>query len=134
MAHLLTSLTIAALLAAGLSGPAAATSLDDLRWKARPLVLFAPAADDARLADQMERLSGVSAGLKERDMAVITVIAADDPLRSRLKAPREGFLLVLVGKDGHVAQRWSTPQAPATLFALIDRMPMRQDEMRRSGQ
>lgn len=134
MAHFIASLTAAAVLAIGASGTATAASLENLRWKARPVVLFAPAADDPRLSDQVARLVGAAAGLKERDMTVLTVIAADDPLRARLKAPRDGFLLVLVGKDGHVAQRWTSPQDPGTLFALIDRMPMRQDDMRRSGQ
>lgn len=131
MAHHIASLAAAAVLACGLIGPASATSLDGLRWKARPLVLFAPAADDPRLSDQVARLAGAQAGLKERDMVVLTVVAAEDPLRTRLKAPRDGFLVVLVGKDGHVAERWTTPQNPGGIFALIDRMPMRRDEMRR---
>lgn len=131
MAHHIASLAAAAVLAGSLIGPASATSLDTLRWKARPLVLFAPAADDPRLSDQVARLAGAQAGLKERDMVVLTVVAPDDPLRTRLKAPRDGFLVVLVGKDGHVAERWTTPQNPGGIFALIDRMPMRRDEMRR---
>ncbi|WP_341988172.1 DUF4174 domain-containing protein [Azorhizobium sp. AG788] len=121
-------------LVAGLSETAFATSLDDLRWKARPLVLFAPAADDPRLSDQLGQLKAAAAGLKDRDMVVLTVLAPQDPLRARLKAPQDGFLMVLVGKDGHIAQRWTTPQTPGSIFALIDRMPMRRDEMRRDGQ
>lgn len=120
-------------LAASLGETAFATSLDDLRWKARPLVLFAPATDDPRLTDQIGQLKAAAAGLKDRDMVVVTVLAPQDPLRTRLKAPRDGFLMVLVGKDGHIAQRWTTPQNPANIFALIDRMPMRRDEMRRGA-
>ncbi len=134
---LLPALTASALalgLSTGWGNFASAGQLDDLRWKARPLVLFAPQAQDPRLTDQMARLRGTGADLKARDMVVLTIVAADDPLRARLKAPKEGFLMVLVGKDGHVAERWTTPQDPGTIFALIDRMPMRRDEMRQRGQ
>ena len=39
----------------------------------------------------------------------------------------------LIGKDGRVKDRWTQPFDPGEMTALIDTMPMRQDEMRRSG-
>ncbi|MEP9350965.1 DUF4174 domain-containing protein [Xanthobacter sp. KR7-225] len=112
-------------------GPAAAASLDSYHWRARPVVVVAPSTADARYAEQAARLAADRAGLAERDMVVLTVTGADDPLRRRLDVPSDGFRVLLVGKDGHVAGRWSAPVDPSTLFALIDRMPMRRDEMRR---
>ena len=108
---------------------AAASGLEAYRWKARPLVIVAPDAADARYRTQMEAVKAASAGLKERDMVVLTGLGADDPLRRRFGGD-SGFQVVLVGKDGHIAGRWSAPVALPDIFALIDRMPMRQDEMR----
>lgn len=120
-------------LASGLpfAEPAAADRLDGLRWQARPVVVFAPSAADPRLADQAARFAAERSGLGERHMVVLTVTDAADPLRRRLGVTGEGFRVLLVGKDGHVAGRWSAPVDPDTLFALIDKMPMRRDEMRR---
>ena len=39
--------------------------------------------------------------------------------------------MVLVGKDGRVKRRRDEPMPPEELWAIIDAMPMRQDEMRR---
>lgn len=41
------------------------------------------------------------------------------------------FGVLLIGKDGHVKLRRGTPVAASEITALIDTMPMRQDEMRR---
>lgn len=109
---------------------AAASGLEAYRWKARPLVVVAPDSADPRFRSQMEAVKAAAAGLKERDMVVLTGLGADDPLRQRFGG-EAGFQVVLVGKDGHIAGRWDRPVALADIFALIDRMPMRQDEMRR---
>ncbi|MBB6309313.1 DUF4174 domain-containing protein [Xanthobacter tagetidis] len=113
------------------AAPAAADRLDVLRWQARPVVVFAPSAADPRLADQAARFAAQRAGLSERHMVVLTVTDAADPLRRRLNVAADRFRVLLVGKDGHVAGRWSAPVDPDALFALIDKMPMRRDEMRR---
>ncbi|MGB2203635.1 MAG: DUF4174 domain-containing protein, partial [Pseudooceanicola atlanticus] len=52
---------------------------------------------------------------------------AGGALRNRLGA--EGFEMLLVGKDGGVKMRAGEVIPPETLFATIDRMPMRQREM-----
>ncbi|MBT8468410.1 MAG: redoxin domain-containing protein, partial [Deltaproteobacteria bacterium] len=43
--------------------------------------------------------------------------------------------VTLIGKDGGVKRQWSVESAklPAAVFALIDSMPMRQQEMRRNN-
>ena len=40
------------------------------------------------------------------------------------------FHVLLLGKDGHLKNRWNAPVAPEEVFSLIDAMPMRQSEMR----
>ncbi|MGU3495206.1 DUF4174 domain-containing protein [Xanthobacteraceae bacterium A53D] len=132
--HSLAAAAIAFGLSSGWAGAAAAASLDDLRWKARPLVLFAPSAEDPQLRDQLARLAPALAQVNDRDMVVLTIVTPDDPLRQRLRVPRDGFRMILLGKDGHVAERWSRPQDASAIFGLIDRMPMRRDEIRKKGQ
>jgi hypothetical protein len=42
------------------------------------------------------------------------------------------FQAFLVGKDGHTAISSEKPLSAEQLFARVDAMPMRQDEMRRA--
>jgi len=112
---------------------AASAGLESYRWKARPLVVFAPSPTTPAYLQQMEKLEAARAAVKERDMVVLTVTTANDPLRERLGVPLDQFQVVLVGKDGHIAQRWSEATKPTLIFALIDRMPMRRDEMKRGN-
>ena len=56
-----------------------------------------------------------------------------DALRTRWSIEATTFQAALIGKDGRVKDRWTQPFEPGEMTALIDTMPMRQDEMRRSG-
>ena len=84
-------------------------TLGELLWVARPLVVFAdtPGRSAVRAADADAR--GGPAELEERDVVVLTDTdpAASGPLRRELR-PR-GFGLVLIDKDGTVAQRRPAP-------------------------
>ena len=55
-------------------------------------------------------------------------IRTPSPLRQGFQPG--GFKLVLVGKDGGVKLEQDAVLAPEELFAVIDRMPMRRNEMR----
>ncbi|OYX87577.1 MAG: hypothetical protein B7X99_05945 [Rhizobiales bacterium 17-65-6] len=127
-------LAFAALAALTVGAAAAPAGLDAYRWKARPLVVIAPDAADSRYRTQMEAVSAVQAALRERDMVVLPALGPDSPLRKQVGSGSAAFQVVLIGKDGHVAGRWTAPVALPDVFALIDRMPMRRDEMRRQGQ
>lgn len=105
-----------------------ADSLASYRWSRRVLLLFADSPTDPRLLAQQADLKAHAAGLSERDMIVI--VSADSALRRDVRAP-EGFAVVLVGKDGGVKLRRSSPIPFADLAATVDAMPMRRDEMRR---
>ena len=127
-------LAVAALAAFTGAAVAAPAGLEAYRWKSRPLVIIAPDAADARYRTQMEAVSAAQAALRERDMVVLPALGPDAPLRTQVGSGGAGFQVVLIGKDGHVAGRWTAPVALPEVFALIDRMPMRRDEMRRQGQ
>ena len=55
---------------------------------------------------------------------------AERDLRERFKPEAKGLTIILVGKDGTEKGRWTQPLDPGGLFALIDTMPMRQQEIR----
>jgi Domain of unknown function (DUF4174) len=42
----------------------------------------------------------------------------------------EQFSAVLIGVDGTEKKRWTGPVDPREIFAIIDEMPLRQQEMR----
>lgn len=118
------------------------TALDGYRWQNRLLLVFAPDADSALYRRQQEMLLVAERGLNERDMVIIFVIrdavstkgrpaaavAAVD-LRDAYGVLPQEFRVVLIGKDGGVKLRQEEPISMADLFALIDSMPMRKQEM-----
>ena len=72
----------------------------------------------------------VASALAERDVVVIadTDPAAESELRRELR-PR-GFMMALVGKDGGVKLRKPFPWDVRELTRTIDKMPLRQQEVR----
>ena len=101
-------------------------NLDQYRWQSRPVVIFAPSAQDPAYVEQMAMLQKSQAELAERDIVVLsdTSPTANGKLRSQLQP--KGFELVLVGKDGGMKLRETTPLSTEVLLSTIDKMPMRQ--------
>lgn len=110
--------------------PADMNDLSQFHWKKRPVVVFADSADDPAFIEQLELLHARESELIERDVVVLTDTdpAARSPLRLKLR-PR-GFMLVLVGKDGGVKLRKPFPWDVREITRSIDKMPMRQREIR----
>lgn len=104
--------------------------LDEYLWLARPLVIFADSPRDPRFVQQMEYLEERPEDLAERDVVVIidTAPAAQSPIRQALR-PR-GFALVLIGKDGQIYLRKPLPWHVREITRSIDKMPVRQQELR----
>lgn len=124
------------------SAQAAATSLEALRWKARPVVVFAPERSPAS-GEQINWLRKAAAILTERDMPVfvvgpggVTTLAGDraalDAARLRMDfgVESDAFAIILVGKDGGEKFRAAAPVEVARLIDLVDAMPMRRQEAR----
>jgi hypothetical protein len=103
-------------------------ALADLLWVSRPIVIFADTPNDPRYSQQLKMLDQQMADLEERDVVILTDTdpEARGPLRTELH-PR-GFNLVLIDKDGTVAQRRPAPVTARELINLIDRMPSRRQE------
>jgi len=109
---------------------ASEVELDEFLWAARPLVVFANSERDPAFEDQMESIFAEIDLLVDRHVVLIT---DTDPggrsaLRRRLR-PR-GFMLALIGKDGEVKLRKPLPWTVRELNRSIDKMPMRQRELR----
>jgi hypothetical protein len=96
---------------------------------ARPVVVFADDRDDPRLQEQLEQLRRRASELEERDIVLLidTDPSAGGTLRQQLRP--HGFTVVLLNKDGAVALRRSHPTPARTLVRLIDRMPLRREEV-----
>lgn len=104
--------------------------LSEFLWTKRPVVVFADTPNDPRFAEQMQLLGKDIPALLERDVIVIT--DTDPKARSavRQKLRPRGFMLVMIGKDGGVKLRKPFPWDVREISRSIDKMPMRQQEMR----
>ncbi len=97
-------------------------SIEQFRFTAIPLVVFADTPNDPRFIQQMELLEARKQQLFDRDVVVITDTDPDtlSPLRRNLR-PR-GFSVVLVDKNGRVNLRKPEPWDVRELTRMIDRM------------
>ncbi|WP_417726136.1 DUF4174 domain-containing protein [Roseovarius sp.] len=105
-------------------------NLNDFLWLKRPLVIFADTPADPRFVEQMAYITDRLDVLTSLDVVVITDTdpAARSALRQKLR-PR-GFGLVLIGKDGVIYLRKPAPWHVREIIRTIDKLPMRQQELR----
>ena len=110
-----------------------AAPLDEHFWRNRVLVVSAPSANGA-VEEQRRIYRSAATGMSERQ--IVLVEALDDSkrakqVRAKISADGKRFQAFLIGKDGHTALSSDKPISAEYLFAKIDAMPMRRDEMRR---
>lgn len=106
--------------------------IEEFHWLARPIVVFADSPADPRFIEQMELLSRRAVELVERDVVIITDTDPTQKSALRQKLRPRGFMLVLIGKDGGVKLRKPLPWDVRELSRVIDKMPLRQQEIRES--
>ena len=115
-----TSVMIVACLMVGCAGALTSdTTLPDLtahQWRHRVVVIDTPSQQSVDYIRQTKAFEAASAGLRERDVVIVTQAAST-------------FRVRLIGKDGGLKFSRVTPVDAATLFDLIDAMPMRQAEL-----
>lgn len=112
---------------------AADINLDDFKWQARPIVVFADTEADPRFLEQIQKLEADTNALIERDVVIIVDTNPADRTDLRTKLRPRGFQLTLIGKDGGVKLRKPFPWDTRELSRQIDKMPMRQQEIRAGG-
>ena len=143
---ILLALMMVPLLSIGSSRIAKAMSIDlsQFKWKNRLLLIFAPNDNHPLFAALHESLSAQKPEVADRDLIVFEVLESGqsrmnmehlepqstDFLRKRFDVHQRQFTVILVGKDGGVKLNRQDKIDLQDIFALIDAMPMRQEEMR----
>lgn len=126
---------------AAASSSEAARPLADFIGTSRVLVVSSPSATDPALERQNQWLRDGATGMTDRDLVVIRIVGntVDAPyalkldsrtLRENVGLKADRFGVALIGKDGSVALKRPAPITMPSLFAVIDAMPMRREEIR----
>ena len=123
-----------------------AQNLNDYRWKNRVLILTDVAVDTEALKSQLQAFTADEEALADRDLIIflVTQNGVSDSngkpsemnaarLRKNLEIQNDFRGTVLIGKDGGVKMKKEFQVDPETIFTLIDGMPMRRAEIRKSG-
>ena len=111
---------------------AASSTVAQMKWERRVLVVSAPTAEDPGLTEQRRILAGWKTNAAARDLTIVeivgdTVRGASDPaaaLHRKYHVPTS-FTAILIGKDGGEKLRSAKPFPATALEATIDAMPMR---------
>lgn len=97
----------------------------------RQLLLFTQNKDTGLAEKQLAIWTEAQAEMQERDV-IITVITGNELLYKKYKVDSQtDFTVILLGKDGIEKLRTQNLLTANKLFALIDAMPMRRQEMRK---
>lgn len=121
--------------------------LDDYTWKNRIVLVFADQNSSALLKQQVDHLLTDKPGLIDRNLLVFSIptnenikevvqgdsFRVNDVLESQYNRKQHNFYVVLIGKDGGVKYKSDSLLESQRLYGIIDAMPMRQAEMRRSS-
>lgn len=119
-------------------------NLHNYQWKNRLLLVFAPSEQNSAYQTQKQLILGHQSQLDDRNLLLVEVFAngrshvnnqaldhaSVAQLRDRFGVSKDEFCLILVGKDGDEKRRDRSPVELAKIFKQVDRMPMRQQEMR----
>ncbi len=123
------------------------SELRPFQWKNRLLLVFAPSTSDQRYLEQTQEFGSHAVEFSDRDIIMIQIFDHDESrvdqcplnsfesnaLKERFGIRKGQFMIILVGKDGGQKLRASSPVPLSEILALIDSMPMRQQEMRQTG-
>ena len=106
------------------------TTIDGYLWVKRPVIVFANTDLDVNFQTQMKSLRQGAEELAARDVVVLVDANPAEKTALRKKFRPRGFAVLLMGKDGQIKLRKPFPWDARELSRSIDKMPMRQQEMR----
>ena len=128
------------------SRDAQAQSLDlsEFQWKNRLLFLFAPNRNHPMFDALHTSLAVRQSEAIDRDLVIFEILESSPSrmnnesidsetarlLRVKFGILRDDFTVILIGKDGGIKLNRKKQTQLDDIFALIDSMPMRQEEMR----
>lgn len=110
----------------------AQSTIAQMKWERRIVVVAAPSATDPQLIEQRRILTAWRKESDARDLTIVEIVGdrvsgAADPaaaVRRKYRLPA-GFTVILIGKDGGEKLRSAHPFPAAALAETIDAMPMR---------
>lgn len=122
--------------------------LNQFKWENRLLLLFAPQDNDLSFRALYREISAQPLEISDRHLVVFRILESGpsymgktriEPrtaaiLREKLAVPVGDFTCILIGKDGGVKLKQNAQIQLVDIFALIDAMPMRREEMRKKSQ
>lgn len=130
----------------GLLSMAQQNPLTKYQWKNRLLIIYSSKSDNDKLQEQINKFRFSTAEYNERELLVFHLSNNDFqnlnenvPVGSSISAMKdflslqyeEDFKVFLIGKDGGIKLKSKEVLSNQKLFATIDAMPMRQNEMER---
>jgi len=126
----------------------ATVTLETMRDRYRPLLVFAPTDKDPDFLRQLHLVAADQSELQEREVLLVPLTSTSEArpacvpgtsahmepeaaaaARRRFHIPPDSFTVLLLGKDGGEKLRSQTPIPIRTLLQTIDSMPMRQQEI-----
>lgn len=120
---------------------------EDYTWKNRLVLLFAPHDSSKLLQQQYTALQSDPEGLNNRDLLIFKVSSDQvighnirqgtevaQQLRNQYQVGEDDFCAILIGKDGSEKIRKEREIPLNELYAVIDAMPMRRQEMKKESQ
>ena len=98
----------------------------------RQILLFYNSNGIAAKEKQLSVLNSQLKEMQERDIEIHTYDVSNTAAAKQWKvSSKTPFTFILVGKDGGEKMRTDTVVSTAQLFAIIDAMPMRKNEMKK---
>jgi hypothetical protein len=121
--------------------------MSQFQWKNRLLFVFAPHRDHPMFDSLHNSLAAQKSEVAERDLVVFTILESGQSsmnakllasetalsLRKRYNVNQGEFAVILVGKDGGIKLNRQNETRLEEIFALIDAMPMRREEIRQKS-
>jgi len=119
--------------------------LNTYQWKNRLLLLFASSEEDQAYLTLKKEIDRQAMEVKDRDLLISYVLERGESrigqerlspdqalfLKKHLSVPSGRFTIILIGKDGAEKIRQESPVDLKEIFAIIDAMPMREQEMKK---
>ena len=116
--------------------------LSSIQWKNRVLLVMSENPNDPLVKQQASLFSQDAEEMKERKLILLQVfpefylMGGDSAIRRAsaevyfdYKSAKKSFELILIGLDGDEKMRRAELIRPEDLYAIIDAMPMRRNEM-----
>lgn len=118
--------------------------LSKFKWRNRILLFSAPSLSHEAFKNQWDTFKNQSKKLEDRNLLLFALVKGRiydknlkavsnydvAALRKKYNMPASFEGLVLIGKDGGTKNKRNYPVEPQFIFETIDKMPMRQQEMR----